>query len=75
MGVVVSELQDGSVDRVRGGEGGGRPARASHRVQDGHRGYRRKASARGGERASGEKTGLRRGTAEGGSDVTGTHGR
>ncbi|KAJ7892152.1 hypothetical protein B0H13DRAFT_1886890 [Mycena leptocephala] len=33
-GVVVSELQDGSVGRVCGGEGGGRPARAAHGVQD-----------------------------------------
>ncbi|KAJ7815071.1 hypothetical protein B0H13DRAFT_1924413 [Mycena leptocephala] len=33
-GVVASELQDGSVGRVRGGEGGGRLAPAAHRVQE-----------------------------------------
>jgi hypothetical protein len=34
-GVVVSELRDGSVGRVRGGEGQGRPAGAAHRVRTG----------------------------------------
>jgi hypothetical protein len=70
-GVVVSELQDGSIGRVSSGEGG-RPARAVLRVQDWRGGYTRKASAR---RASGEESDLRGGTAEGGSDVTGTYTR
>ncbi|KAJ7460511.1 hypothetical protein B0H11DRAFT_1923914 [Mycena galericulata] len=63
-GVVVSELRDGNVGGVRGGEGRGRPARAAHRVQDG-RGTR-------GRRVRGQAS-ERRGTAEGGSDVTRTH--
>ncbi|KAJ7342917.1 hypothetical protein DFH08DRAFT_811253 [Mycena albidolilacea] len=55
-GGVVSELQDGSAGRTRG-EGGGRPARAAHRVKVGA-GYTKKASARAGGRASGEESGL-----------------
>jgi hypothetical protein len=49
-GVVVSELRDGSVSRVRG-EGGGRPARAVHRDRAEHsrwvqgRGYCRRRMA------------------------------
>ncbi|KAF8139301.1 hypothetical protein K438DRAFT_1785820 [Mycena galopus ATCC 62051] len=38
-------------------------------------GYTRKASARAGERASGEESGLREGTAEDGRDVIRTHAR
>ncbi|KAJ7318053.1 hypothetical protein DFH08DRAFT_942668 [Mycena albidolilacea] len=63
VGVVISEFQDGS---VREGEGGGRPARAAQRAQDGSGGTRGRR-VRG--LASGEESGLRKGTAEGNQDA------